>query len=101
MAEEEDLGAHPSLPHELVCGAASMTLAEQMNPDLYFVLVWGDSESSVQANNKPVPYGEEQTCEKVCFIHMDSWEPGFLISVLCRDKGPTRRLLDCLSCGLS
>jgi hypothetical protein len=43
MAEEQDLAAHPSLRHELVCGAASMTLSEQMNPDLSLsVLVSGD-----------------------------------------------------------
>lgn len=68
VAEEQDLSAHPSLPHELICGAASMTLSEQMNPDLSSVLVSGNSDSSIQANSKPVPYGEEQTCEKVCFI---------------------------------
>lgn len=83
MAEEEDLGAHPSLPHEVVCGAASVTLAEQMNPDLYSVLVLGDSESNVQAN-KPVPYGEEQTCGKVCFItehRVFTWTAGSQVSL--------------------
>lgn len=71
------LGAHPSLPHELASGATSMTLAEHMNPDVNSVLVSGNHENSGQANSKPAPYREEQTCEKVCFItgqshHRDS-----------------------------
>lgn len=60
-----------------------------------------EGESSAGADSKPVPYGEEQACENVCFIPrcgvLNSSELGFLITALCGRKGPTRRLLGFLS----
>lgn len=75
-----------------------MTLAEQMNPDLYSALVSGDSGSSG-------PYREEQTCERRassqgCGVFTWTAHSQVSLSLFSAGTGPTRRLLDCLSCGL-
>lgn len=82
------LGAHPSQPHELAYGAASMNLA----------LVSGIRESLGQANSKPAPYGEGQTCEKLYFITEQSSQGKLSQVSLSLLSAGTR---DCLSCGLS